>query len=118
MKLDDICRALATLKSVKDWPERYQLLESLSPPTRRELISWFGLLPTDARAREQILKSLELDRRYEVEFDDLMGRYRRMLCSVYDQTDGKIEMDELPCTGSSSGTPWTCCGACIRTSRT
>ena len=92
MKLDDICSALASLKTAKDWPERYRLLESLNPPMRRELISWFGLLPTDARVREQILKSLELDRRIEVELDDLIGRFWRMRAAVWDQTDGKIEV--------------------------
>jgi hypothetical protein len=99
MKLDDICRALKALELEKDWPERYRLLESLRPEYRRELIALFGLLPRDARARERVLSSMEPDRRFEIELDDLMGRFRRMVSDVFNQTDGKIEVDFLPMYG-------------------
>jgi hypothetical protein len=93
MKLDDICRALKSLDREKDWNERYRFVELLPPEIRDEVLSIFGLLPDDARARERILKSMELDRRLLVELQDLIARYWHMVSSIHHQTDGKVEVD-------------------------
>jgi hypothetical protein len=90
-KDEQVQRLLAAAES-RDWQERERLLASIEPSARREILQIFGRLPARESARKRILSSLAPDRRFLVELEDLIARFMRTAGTLFDQSDGKVEM--------------------------